>query len=141
MSVILETSKGDIVLDLFVDECPKTVQNFLKYDIYTSWYHLYHCESARFQTLCLFACAFATTEHKIKISSLYLYIIWTNLTFCVHTDYVRSSITTIVFSTMFKETFYFKQVTLQRLGGVESPSMACCMGPKHGFFPMKLFLH
>lgn len=31
MSVILETSKGDIVLDLFVDECPKTVQNFLKY--------------------------------------------------------------------------------------------------------------
>lgn len=31
MSVILETSKGDIVLDLFVDACPKTVQNFLKY--------------------------------------------------------------------------------------------------------------
>lgn len=31
MSVILETSKGDIVVDLFVEECPKTCQNFLKY--------------------------------------------------------------------------------------------------------------
>lgn len=30
MSVILETSKGDIVIDLFVDECPKTCTNFLK---------------------------------------------------------------------------------------------------------------
>lgn len=31
MSVILETSKGDIVVDLFVEECPRACQNFLKY--------------------------------------------------------------------------------------------------------------
>eukprot|EP01029_Cantina_marsupialis_P006082 TRINITY_DN16622_c0_g1_i1.p1 TRINITY_DN16622_c0_g1~~TRINITY_DN16622_c0_g1_i1.p1 ORF type:complete len:490 (+),score=128.67 TRINITY_DN16622_c0_g1_i1:62-1531(+) len=30
MSVILETSKGQITIDLFVDECPKTCLNFLK---------------------------------------------------------------------------------------------------------------
>lgn len=30
MSVILETSKGEIVIDLLVDECPKTCMNFLK---------------------------------------------------------------------------------------------------------------
>ncbi|KAL6776790.1 CYN59 [Auxenochlorella protothecoides x Auxenochlorella symbiontica] len=30
MSVILETSKGDIVIDVFVDECPKAATNFLK---------------------------------------------------------------------------------------------------------------
>jgi peptidyl-prolyl cis-trans isomerase-like 4 len=30
MSVILETSKGDIVIDLYADLCPKTCQNFLK---------------------------------------------------------------------------------------------------------------
>ena len=30
MSVLLETSLGDLVLDLFVDKCPKTCQNFLK---------------------------------------------------------------------------------------------------------------
>jgi peptidyl-prolyl cis-trans isomerase-like 4 len=30
MSVILETSKGDLVVDLYVDECPKAATNFLK---------------------------------------------------------------------------------------------------------------
>eukprot|EP00210_Caulerpa_lentillifera_P005848 g5592.t1 len=30
MSVLLETSRGDIVVDLFVDDCPKTCLNFLK---------------------------------------------------------------------------------------------------------------
>jgi peptidyl-prolyl cis-trans isomerase-like 4 len=30
MAVLLETSKGDIVLDLYVDECPNTCKNFLK---------------------------------------------------------------------------------------------------------------
>lgn len=30
MSVLLETSLGDIVIDLEVDACPKTCENFLK---------------------------------------------------------------------------------------------------------------
>lgn len=30
MSVIIETSKGDIVVDVYVDECPKAATNFLK---------------------------------------------------------------------------------------------------------------
>ena len=30
MSVILETSVGEIVIDLFYKECPKTAKNFLK---------------------------------------------------------------------------------------------------------------
>lgn len=30
MSVLLETSLGDLVIDLFVDDCPKTCENFLK---------------------------------------------------------------------------------------------------------------
>ncbi|GMH42318.1 hypothetical protein BSKO_10237 [Bryopsis sp. KO-2023] len=30
MAVLLETSKGDIVIDLFVDDCPRTCLNFLK---------------------------------------------------------------------------------------------------------------
>lgn len=30
MSVLLETSLGDIVIDLHVDLCPKTCENFLK---------------------------------------------------------------------------------------------------------------
>lgn len=30
MSVILETSKGDIIVDLFVEDCPTTCSNFLK---------------------------------------------------------------------------------------------------------------
>jgi peptidyl-prolyl cis-trans isomerase-like 4 len=30
MSVLVETSAGDLVIDLFVDECPKTCLNFLK---------------------------------------------------------------------------------------------------------------
>eukprot|EP00966_Prymnesium_polylepis_P060148 1395439-Prymnesium_polylepis.1 len=30
MSVLLETSKGDIVIDLFCDECPLACKNFLK---------------------------------------------------------------------------------------------------------------
>ena len=30
MSVLLETTQGDIVIDLFVDDCPKAVKNFLK---------------------------------------------------------------------------------------------------------------
>lgn len=30
MSVLLETSLGDIVIDLEVDSCPKTCENFLK---------------------------------------------------------------------------------------------------------------
>jgi peptidyl-prolyl cis-trans isomerase-like 4 len=30
MSVLLETSKGDLVIDLFTDACPITTKNFLK---------------------------------------------------------------------------------------------------------------
>ncbi len=30
MAVLLETSKGDMVVDLYVDDCPKTAKNFLK---------------------------------------------------------------------------------------------------------------
>lgn len=30
MSVLLETSLGEIVIDLEVDRCPKTCENFLK---------------------------------------------------------------------------------------------------------------
>lgn len=30
MSVLLETSRGDIVVDLYVEDCPKTCLNFLK---------------------------------------------------------------------------------------------------------------
>jgi len=30
MSVLLETSLGDIVIDLEIDACPKTCENFLK---------------------------------------------------------------------------------------------------------------
>lgn len=30
MAVLLETSKGDLVIDLFVDECPIASKNFLK---------------------------------------------------------------------------------------------------------------
>lgn len=30
MSVLLETSKGDVVVDLFVEDCPLTAKNFLK---------------------------------------------------------------------------------------------------------------
>lgn len=30
MSVLLETSLGDLVIDLEVDSCPKTCENFLK---------------------------------------------------------------------------------------------------------------
>ena len=30
MAVLLETSKGDMVIDLHCDECPRTTKNFLK---------------------------------------------------------------------------------------------------------------
>ena len=30
MSVLLETSKGDLVIDLFLDEAPQACENFLK---------------------------------------------------------------------------------------------------------------
>ena len=30
MAVLLETSKGDMVIDLHVDACPRTCKNFLK---------------------------------------------------------------------------------------------------------------
>ena len=30
MSVLIETSLGDLVIDLFADRCPKTTLNFLK---------------------------------------------------------------------------------------------------------------
>jgi peptidyl-prolyl cis-trans isomerase-like 4 len=30
MSVLLETSVGDLVIDLEVEDCPKTCENFLK---------------------------------------------------------------------------------------------------------------
>ena len=30
MAVAIETSKGDFVVDLFADKCPKTCFNFLK---------------------------------------------------------------------------------------------------------------
>lgn len=30
MSVLLETSVGDIIIDLYTDQCPNTCRNFLK---------------------------------------------------------------------------------------------------------------
>ena len=30
MAVMLETSRGDMVIDLFTEDCPKATQNFLK---------------------------------------------------------------------------------------------------------------
>lgn len=30
MAVMLETSRGDLVVDLFIEECPITSKNFLK---------------------------------------------------------------------------------------------------------------
>lgn len=30
MSVLIETSLGDLVIDLFTEDCPKTTFNFLK---------------------------------------------------------------------------------------------------------------
>lgn len=30
MAVLLETSLGELVIDLFVDDCPLTCKNFLK---------------------------------------------------------------------------------------------------------------
>lgn len=30
MAVLLETSKGDFVIDLLIDDCPQACQNFLK---------------------------------------------------------------------------------------------------------------
>jgi cyclophilin family peptidyl-prolyl cis-trans isomerase len=30
MSVIIETSKGDLIVDLYVEDCPKAATNFLK---------------------------------------------------------------------------------------------------------------
>ena len=30
MAVLLETSKGDLVIDLYTDECPVAASNFLK---------------------------------------------------------------------------------------------------------------
>ncbi len=30
MAVMIETSKGDMVIDLFVEDCPLTCKNFLK---------------------------------------------------------------------------------------------------------------
>ena len=30
MSVLLETSKGDLVVDLYTDDCPLASKNFLK---------------------------------------------------------------------------------------------------------------
>jgi peptidyl-prolyl cis-trans isomerase-like 4 len=30
MSVLLETSQGDLVVDLFLEDCPKACENFLK---------------------------------------------------------------------------------------------------------------
>lgn len=40
MSVYIETSAGDVVVDLFTDECPQTCQNFLKLCKYASCYFL-----------------------------------------------------------------------------------------------------
>ena len=31
--VLLETSSGDILIELFADKAPKTVENFLRYEI------------------------------------------------------------------------------------------------------------
>lgn len=42
MAVLLETSKGDIVIDLFVEECPMTCKNFLKLcKCVTSYIHIH----------------------------------------------------------------------------------------------------
>ena len=30
MAVMLETSRGDLVVDLFTEDCPQTTKNFLK---------------------------------------------------------------------------------------------------------------
>jgi cyclophilin family peptidyl-prolyl cis-trans isomerase len=46
MSVYLETTKGDIVIDLFVEDCPRACTNFLKLckcDPYLAGAHLSAC--------------------------------------------------------------------------------------------------
>lgn len=37
MSVLLETSKGDLVVDLYTDDCPNACKNFLKLCKYVTW--------------------------------------------------------------------------------------------------------
>ena len=37
MAVLLETSKGDIVIDLYSEECPLASRNFLKLCKYACW--------------------------------------------------------------------------------------------------------
>ena len=50
MSVLFETSLGDIVIDLEVDACPKTCENFLKLcKVY--YYNLNAFFNGKFQTL------------------------------------------------------------------------------------------
>ena len=50
MSVLFETSLGDIVIDLEVDSCPKTCENFLKLcKVY--YYNLNAFFNGKFQTL------------------------------------------------------------------------------------------
>lgn len=50
MSVLLETSLGDIVIDLEVESCPNTCQNFLKLcKVY--YYNLHAFFNGKFTTL------------------------------------------------------------------------------------------
>ena len=42
MAVLLETSRGDLVIDLYTEQCPKTCLNFLK---------LCKCEAVHFSLM------------------------------------------------------------------------------------------
>lgn len=62
MSVLLETSVGDLVIDLEIDACPKTCENFLKLcKVY--YYNL----NAFFNGELL--------QHRIVLSELIIYVL------------------------------------------------------------------
>ena len=58
MSVMLDTSLGEIVIDLFVDEAPKTCRNFLKL-CKIKYYNncLFHCVIKDFLVSLWLVCA------------------------------------------------------------------------------------
>jgi peptidyl-prolyl cis-trans isomerase-like 4 len=44
MAVLLETSRGDLVVDLYTEDCPLATLNFLKLCKYVSDANLYFCQ-------------------------------------------------------------------------------------------------
>ena len=61
MSVLLETSLGDIVIDLHVDACPKTCHNFLKL-----------CKIYYYTLNSFFNGSFGSCDLPIRVTSLFL---------------------------------------------------------------------